>query len=74
MATQEEINNWFGYHSPTGDQAERYNFLTKQFRQLAMDIVRNTPSCADQTAALRKLRETSMAVNQTIACNEEEPE
>jgi hypothetical protein len=70
MATPEEIENWFTYHSPTPDQQARYVTLRKQFKILAYSILQLTPACADQTVALRMLRETSMAANQAIACNE----
>lgn len=70
MATHEVIDNWFTYHPPTEDQRARYESLRENFRMLAKEIVLLTPACPDQTAALRKLRDCSMAVNQTIACNE----
>ena len=70
MATHDDLDNWFTYHAPKPDQLPRYEFLREQFHTLGMHILDNTPACADQTAALRKLRECAMAVNQTIACNE----
>lgn len=72
MATPADIENWFTYHPPTPHQRDRYEVLRNEFKHLASEIVALTPSCPDQTAALRKLRETAMAVNQTIACNEGE--
>jgi len=60
--TQEDIDNWFTYHPPTAEQQARYVQLRETFKRLAEDIVALTPSCADQTAALRQLRECSMAV------------
>ena len=74
MATPQDIENWFSYHPPQDDQAHRYELLRQDFKALANKIIARTPSCPDQTAALRKLRETAMAVNQTIACNEEPSE
>jgi hypothetical protein len=70
MSTPEDIDNWFTYHPPTEDQKVRYENLRAGFKDLALTILYATPPCADQTAALRMLRETAMAVNQTIACNE----
>jgi hypothetical protein len=67
-----DINNWFTYHAPTGNQQVRYVALREQFKVLAYLILDVTPCCPDQTAALRMLRECSMACNQTIACNEEQ--
>jgi hypothetical protein len=71
MASPKEIENWFTYHPPQGDQQSRYEILRDHFKALALEILNLTPACADQTAALRKLRECSTAVNQTIACNED---
>jgi hypothetical protein len=68
--TRNDIQNWFTYHPPKGDQATRYEIIREEFRALGLVIVDLTPCCPDQTAALRKLRECSMAVNQIIACNE----
>jgi len=70
MATHDDIDNWFTYHTPTPNQAARYMLLRDGFKELAHIILESTPACADQTAALRKLRDTAMAVNQAIACNE----
>lgn len=70
MATPQEIENWFSYHRPIGDQPERYERIRAKAKEFAELIVASTPACADQTAALRKLRECVMAVNLTIACNE----
>lgn len=68
--TRGEIDNWFTYHKPEGDQQERYVAIREKAKELAIVIVDSTPSCADQTAAIRKLRETVMAANLAIACNE----
>jgi hypothetical protein len=70
MATMSDVENWFTYHKPTGNQQLRYTTLREEFKVLALLILDVTPCCPDQTSALRMLRETAMAVNQTIACNE----
>ncbi len=69
--TRDDINNWFTYHPPKGSQVTRYEIIREEFRAMALIIRDLTPQCADQTAAFRKLRETAMAVNQCIACNED---
>jgi len=68
------LRNKFTYHAPNEDQKVRYGELRGKFLDLALLIVDMTPVCADQTVALRKLHETSMAVNATIACNEDNHE
>ena len=70
MITQEDLNNWFTYHSPKGDQPERYVKIREAAKELAQVILENTPIGADQTAAIRKVREAVMTANQSIACGE----
>jgi hypothetical protein len=70
MSTTEDLENWFTYHPPKADQQERYVELREHFHRTALAILTLTPVCADQTAALRVLREAAMAANQIIACNE----
>lgn len=68
--TQADIENWFTYHAPKGDQQARYVAIRDKAKELAELFVASSQPSADQTAALRKLRETVMAMNLTIACNE----
>jgi hypothetical protein len=68
--TAEDLKNVFSYHQPIGDQAERYVKIRDAAYELALVIVDCTPASADQTAAIRKLREAVMTANAAIACNE----
>lgn len=70
MPSQQDLDNWFSYHAPKGNQQERYVAIREKARELAELFCASSVGCADQTAALRKLRETVMAMNLTIACNE----
>lgn len=65
-----DIDNWFTYHKPEGTQPQRYELIRNKAKELALVIVENTPTSADQTAAIRKLRECVMTANAAIACNE----
>lgn len=65
-----EIDSWFKYHSPKGDQSDRYATIRAVAHGFALVIVKSCPPCADRTAALRKLREVVMTANAAIACNE----
>lgn len=65
-----EIDSWFNYHRPKGDQSERYEVIRSLAKGFAIIIVKSCPPCADRTAALRKLREVVMTANAAIACNE----
>jgi hypothetical protein len=65
-----ELDNLFSYHAPKGDQNYRYEQIRDAAKQLAKTIVENTPKSADQTAAIRKVREAMMTANAAIATNE----
>jgi hypothetical protein len=67
---RQQIDNIFSYHPPTLDQAERYQRIRQAARELAYVITENTPSSADQTAAIRKLRECVMTANAAVALEE----
>ena len=66
---QEDINNWFSYHAPNTEQQAKYFDLRNSAKAFAELFDRSVPDCADKTAAMRKLRETVMAMNLAIACN-----
>lgn len=68
MISQEQLDNWFTYHSPTPDQLPRYVAIRNAAKDFAEVIVANSPDCADTTAAVRKVREATMTANQAIAC------
>lgn len=65
--TPEEIENLFTYHPPVGDQQMRYEIIRAAAKSFAHVIVANTNSSADQSAAIRMLRECMMTVNASIA-------
>ena len=68
--TNAELDNIFTYHAPKGDQTIRYQKIREAGKQLAQVILECTPVCADQTAAIRKVRESIMTSNAAIAINE----
>lgn len=70
MVTDKDINEWFIYHSPVGNQPQRYVALRNKAGELATMIWLLTPSGADQDAAIRKLRECVMTANAAIALEE----
>jgi hypothetical protein len=63
----DDVDNLFTYHAPTGDQPARYSRIRAAAKTLASTILANTPKSADQTAAIRKLRECVMTANAAIA-------
>jgi hypothetical protein len=64
----DELLNWFTYHAPTDGQPEKYSRIRNAGLVLAQAIVDCTPASADQTAAVRKVREAVMTANAAIAC------
>ena len=66
--SKDDLQNWFTYHSPSADQLPKYLAIREAGLNLATAIVNNTPSSADQTAAVRKIREAVMTANAPIAC------
>lgn len=79
MFNQDTIDNLFSYHSPAetaarlgctvqevGEKYERIRAAGKAFAQV---IVAETPASADQTAAIRKVREAVFTANAAIACD-----
>lgn len=70
MISDKDLENQFTYHSPKGDQSERYEKINQAALNFAKVVRDNTPACADQTAAIRQIREARMTANSAIACNE----
>jgi hypothetical protein len=61
------LDDVFSYHAPEGDQPQRYEALRTAAKTFAAVILEQTPACADQSAALRKVREAVMTANAAIA-------
>lgn len=62
-----DLDQMFTYHPPGVDDIKRYEMIRAKARELAGVIVEQTPPCADQSAAIRKLRECVMTANAAIA-------
>ena len=69
QVTIANVEDVFTYHSPSGDQPERYVKVRESAKQLVRTILECTPSCADQSAAIRLVREAVMTANASIALN-----
>lgn len=64
---KDKIDEIFTYHAPVGDDPQKYEKIRSKAKELANVILENTPECADQTAAIRQLREAVMTANASIA-------
>ncbi len=62
-----DVEHVFKYHAPTPEQVVQYGAIREAAKHLAETILANSPVCADQTAALRHLREAVMTANAAIA-------
>lgn len=67
---EQELDNLFSYHAPKGDQPARFQRIRLAGKNLARVILNSTPKGADQSAAIRKIREAVMTANAAIACGE----
>lgn len=63
----ELIAHIFSYHRPSEEQIPKYQAIRDAAKNLATVIAANTPASADQTAALRHLREAVMTANAAVA-------
>jgi len=66
--TKANLEHWFTYHAPDGQQLEAYEKIREVGLSFATTILDLTPASADQTAAIRKVREAVMTANAAIAC------
>lgn len=62
-----DLNNVFSYHYPEHEQLAQYEAIRQAAKVFATVICDNTPRCADQVAALRKVREAVWTANASIA-------
>jgi len=65
---ENQLLNWFTYHPPSDQQVFNYQEIREAGLALARTILKNTPPSADQTSAVRKVREAVMTANAAIAC------
>jgi len=67
MSFEIDLDHIFSYHAPTLDKVEQYNNLREAAKVFAQTIADNTPASADQSAAIRKVREAVMTANAAVA-------
>lgn len=67
--TDAQIGNWFQYHKPNEEQAEKYERIRKIGGVFAQTIKAATPNGEDQRRAIALVREAVMWANASIACS-----
>lgn len=68
MITTEQLDNWFTYHAPAPGQGAIYEQIRAAGLEMAAKVVALTPSSADQSAAIRHIRDAVYSANASIAC------
>lgn len=63
----ENIDGVFTFHPATAEQEVGYLEIRSSAKRLVASILRHAPECADQSAAIRKVREAVMTANAAIA-------
>jgi len=65
--SKEDIEELFTYHAPKDDQPQRYQAIRDAAKQFALVLIANTKPSADQSSAVRHLRDCVMTANASIA-------
>ena len=68
MITDDQLTNWFTYHPPLFDDQKIYTAIREAGLTFAKVVRDYTPPSADQTAAIRHIREAVMTANAAVAC------
>ena len=63
------IEHWFTFHPVQPGQSEKYQAIRDAAKVFAATIVDLTPESADQTVAIRHIRDAVYSANASIACN-----
>ena len=67
VAKKFDLNHLFTYHAPSEAQLVNYTALRDAAKAFAQTIVDNTPPGADQSAAIRLVRQAVMTANAGVA-------
>jgi len=65
------LDNLFKYHAPRPDQLPRYEAIRAAAKEYASVVLFNTEKGADQSAALRLIRESCFTANAAVALEPE---
>lgn len=65
-----KVENTFMYHTPKGDQTDRYFILRADAKALALLVLRLCPPSRERSLALTNLEQAAMWANKAIAVNE----
>jgi len=64
---RDKIEEIFSYHAPDASQQDKYARIRSAAKIFAYEVLNNTPPCADQTTAIRHIRDAVMTANAAVA-------
>lgn len=67
MTVEERLDHLFKYHAPTSETIPKYEAINEAARNFARVVLETCPPSADQSAALRLIRDARMTANASIA-------
>lgn len=62
-----DLDHVFSFHPSTPETATKYERIRAAGKAFAQVLLEETPACADQTDAIRKIREAVFTANASIA-------
>ena len=65
--TQADLDTLFKHHPPTREAGAHHDAIRVAAKVFAATVLEHTPPSADQTAAIRKIREAVFTANAAIA-------
>ena len=65
--TVDSLDRVFDYHAPDAQDVQRHQKLRDGAKAFARIILENTPVCADQSSAIRDVRNALMTANAAVA-------
>lgn len=64
-----DLDHIFTYHPPSPEQQQQYEAVRSAAKEFCKVVLENSPKSADQTVAVRLIREAVMVTNAAIATN-----
>lgn len=64
---EERLEHLFKYHAPTEETIPKYNAINAAAKEFARTVMKVCPPSADQSAALRLIRDARMTANASVA-------
>ena len=66
---QAKLDIWFQYHRVKAEQRASFQEIRNAAKHFAQVVLEQTPQCADQSDAVRKIREAMLIAHSSISCS-----